>query len=146
MNNNACYCMLLRVFESCFAKFEIGRTFEPTTPTFPLFRDRLYSHLFQNCWDHARTKMAVEFEFAKSYGLYPFHDALQAPALMRVVASVCTPLPTRAEQLPTLLAQKCWELLRPFTRSLRGKTKRLLRRRGEVQIMYIEIFIMQGQK
>ena len=30
-----------------------------------------------------------------------------------------TPLPTRTQQLPTLSAQQCWELLRPFARSLR---------------------------
>ena len=34
------------------------------------------------------------------------------------VASVCTPLPTRTQQLPTLLRQQCWELLRPFARNL----------------------------
>ena len=33
-------------------------------------------------------------------------------------SSVCRPLPTRTQQLPTLLAQQCWELLRPFARSL----------------------------
>ena len=37
--------------------------------------------------------------------------------LLGVVASVCRPLPTRT-QLPTLLAQQCWELLHPFARSL----------------------------
>ena len=56
---------------------------------------------------------------AKTYGLYPSHDALQVTTLLGVVASVCTPLPTRTQQLPTLLAQQCWELLRPFARSLR---------------------------
>ena len=35
--------------------------------------------------------------FTKTYGLYPSHDALQ---------------------VPTLLAQQCWKLLRPFARSL----------------------------
>ena len=30
------------------------------------------------------------------------------------VASVCTPLPTRTQQLPKLLVQHCWELLHPF--------------------------------
>ena len=39
--------------------------------------------------------------------------------MLGVVAPVCTPLPTRTQQLPTLLAQQCWELLRPFARSLR---------------------------
>ena len=50
--------------------------------------------------------------------VYPSHDALQVPTSLGVVASVCTPLPTRKQQLPTLLAQQCWELLRPFARSL----------------------------
>ena len=57
--------------------------------------------------------------FTKTYGLYPSHDSLQVPTLWGVVASVCTPLPTRAQQLPSLLAQQCWELLRPFGRNLR---------------------------
>ena len=36
------------------------------------------------------------------------------------VASVCTPLPTRAQQLPTLLVQQCWsEFLHPFAGSLK---------------------------
>ena len=32
--------------------------------------------------------------------------------LLGVVAAVCTPLPTRTHQLPTLLGQQCWEMLR----------------------------------
>ena len=54
----------------------------------------------------------------KTYGLYPSHDALRVPTLLGVVAPVCTPLPTRTQQLPTLLAQQCRELLCPFARSL----------------------------
>ena len=50
----------------------------------------------------------------KSYGLYPFHGALQVSTLFGVVASVCTPRPTRTQPLPTLLGQQCWELLHPF--------------------------------
>jgi len=57
--------------------------------------------------------------FTKTYGLYPSHDPLQVQTQLGVVASVCTPLLTRTQQLPTLLAQQCWELLRPFARSLR---------------------------
>ena len=34
------------------------------------------------------------------------------------VASRCTPLPTRTQQLTTLLAQQCWELFRSFAGSL----------------------------
>ena len=46
------------------------------------------------------------------YGLYPPHDALKAPTLLEVVASVCKPLPTRTQQLPTLLAAQCRKFLR----------------------------------
>ena len=73
-----------------------------------------FAQLFQHCWGHARSLRMV----TKSYGLHPSHDALQVTILLGVVASVCTPLPTRNQQLPTLLAQQCWELLRPFARSL----------------------------
>ena len=38
--------------------------------------------------------------------------------MLGVVASVCTPLPTWTQQLPTLLAAQCWKLLGPFSRSL----------------------------
>ena len=60
----------------------------------------------------------------KSYGLYPFHGALQVPTLMGVLASACTPsapLPTRKQQLPTSSAQQCWEFLRPFVRTYKKK-------------------------
>ena len=33
------------------------------------------------------------------------------------------PLPTRTQQLPTLLAEECWELLRPFARSLTSNVR-----------------------
>ena len=56
----------------------------------------------------------------KTYGLYSFHNALQVPNLSGVVASVCTPLPTCTQQLPTSLDQQCWELLCPFACSLRN--------------------------
>ena len=54
----------------------------------------------------------------KSYGLYPSHDALQVLKLLGVDAAVCTTLATRMQQLLTLLAQYCWELLCPSTRGL----------------------------
>ena len=41
--------------------------------------------------------------------------------MLGVVVSVCTPLPTSTQQLLTLLAQQCWELLRPFPSSLRAR-------------------------
>ena len=39
--------------------------------------------------------------------LYSFHDAPQDPVLFGVVASVSKPLPTRTQQLLTLLAPQC---------------------------------------
>ena len=92
-------------------------------PTFLLFRDR--RSLAQQCWIRLHSSSNIVGAthahyawFTKTYGLYPSHDALQVPTLLGVVASVCTPLPTRMQQLPTLLAQQCWELLRPFALSL----------------------------
>ena len=52
------------------------------------------------------------------HGLDPSHAALQVQTLLRVVASVCTPLPTRTQQLPALLAYQCWESLRSFVHCL----------------------------
>ena len=93
-------------------------------PTFLLFRDR--RSVAQQCWIrlHSSSNIVEATHahyawFTKTCGLYPSHNALQVPTLLGVVASVCTPLPSRTKQLPTLLAQQCWELLRPFTRSLR---------------------------
>ena len=40
--------------------------------------------------------------FTKTCGLYPSHDALQVSTLLGVVASVCTPLPTCTQQLPSI--------------------------------------------
>ena len=37
-----------------------------------------------------------------------------SPTMLGVVASACIPLPTRTQQLPTLLARQFWELLRLF--------------------------------
>ena len=100
------------------------KLFSQQLPTFLLFRDR--RSVAQQCWIrlHSSSNIvgATHAHYAwitKTYGLYSSHDALQVPNLLGVVASVCTPLPTRTQQLPTLLAQQCWELLRPFTRSLK---------------------------
>ena len=99
------------------------KLFSQQLPTFLLFRDR--RSVAQQCWIrlHGSSNIvgATHAHYtwiAKTYGLYSSHDALQVPNLLGVVASVCTPLPTRTQKLPTLLAQQCWELLRPFARSL----------------------------
>ena len=47
------------------------------------------------------------------YMLRPFaHPVTCRCVLLGVVAAVCTPLPTRTHQLPTLVGQQCWEMLR----------------------------------
>ena len=113
-------CMLLDVVAQSLKPVKL---FSQQLPTFLLFRDR--RSVAQQCWYRFHSSFnivrATNAHYAwltKTYGLYPSHDALQVPTLLGVVASVCTPLPTRMQQLPTLLAQQCWELLRPFARSL----------------------------
>ena len=114
-----CY-MLLRVVAQSLKPVKL---FSQQLPTFLLFRDR--RSVAQQCWIrwHSSPNIVEAAHahyawFTKTYGLYPSHNALQVPRLLGVVASVCTPLPTRTQQLPTLLAQQRWELLRPFARSL----------------------------
>ena len=115
--------MLLDVVACCCAKFETGQTFHPTTPNISFFRDR--RSVAQQCWirlhnsSHIVGAAHAHYEcFTKTSGLIRSHDALQVPTLLGVAASVCIPLPTRTQQLPSLLAQQCWELLRPLARSL----------------------------
>ena len=85
--------------------------------TFFLFRDR--RSVAQQCWIRWHNIVGATHAYytwsLKSSRLYPFHDPLQEPTLLGVVTSVCIPLSTRAQQLPTLLAHNiCWELLHPF--------------------------------
>ena len=116
----ACCWMLLRVVA---LSLKPTKLFSQQLPTFLLFRDR--RSVAQQCWIRLHSssnivgaKHAHYAWITKTYGLYSSHDALQVPNLLEVVASVCTPLPTRTQQLPTLLAEQFWELLRPFARSL----------------------------
>ena len=116
----ACCWMLLRVVAQSLKQVKL---FSQQLPTFPLFRDR--RSVAQQCWICLHSSFnivgATHAHYAwitKTYGLYSSHNALQVPNLLGVVASVCTPLPTHTQQLPTLLAQQCWELLRPFAGSL----------------------------
>ena len=113
--------MLLRVVAQ---RLRPVKLFSQKLPTFPLFCDR--RSVAQQCWIRLNSSSnivgATHAHYAwitKTYGLYSSHDALQVPNLLGAVASVCTPLPTRTQQLPTLLAQQCWELFRPFACSLK---------------------------
>ena len=118
----ACCWMLLRVVAQSLRPVKLV---SQQLPTFLLLRDR--RSVAQQCWirlhSSSNTVGATHAHYVwitKTYGLYSSHDALQVPNLLGVVASVYTPLPTRTQQLPTLLAQQCWKLLRPFARSLKG--------------------------
>ena len=117
--NNSQHCWMLHV-----PSVKPVKLFSQQLPTFLLFLDR--RSVAQQCWIRLQSSSnivgpthAYYAWFTKTYGLYSSHDALQVPNLLGVVASVCIPLPTRTQQLPTLLAQQCWESLRPFARSLR---------------------------
>ena len=129
--------MLLDIVACCCAKLETGQTFQPTTPNlFFLFHDRrrVAQQCWISCWIRLHSSSNINGArhahyawFTKTYELYPTHDALQVPALLGVVASVCRQLPTRTQQLP--IVQRCWELLRPFARSLRPRIFYLCNRR-----------------
>ena len=120
----ACCWMLLRIVAQSLKPVKL---FSQQLSTFLLFRDR--RSVAQQCWIrlHSSSNIvgATHAHYAwitKTYGLYSSHDALQVPNLLGVVASFCTPLPTHTQQLATLLAQQCWELLRPFVRGLKRQT------------------------
>ena len=116
----ACCWMLLRVVAQNLKPVKL---FSQQLPTFLLFRDR--RSVAKQCWIrlHSSSNIvgATHAHYAwitETYGLFSSHDALQVPNLLGAVASVCTPQPTRTQQLPTLLARQCWELLRPFALSV----------------------------
>ena len=117
----ACCWMLLCVVAQ---SLQLVKLFSQQLPTFLLFPDR--RTVAQQCWIHLHSSSKIVGAththyawFTKTYGLYPSHDALQVPTLLGVVVSVCTPFPTCRQKIPTLLAQQCWELLRPFACSLK---------------------------
>ena len=58
--------------------------------------------------------------FTKTYGLYPSHDALQVLTLLGVVASDCTPLPTRMQPNVTENAVQRISYARSPTASILG--------------------------
>ena len=109
-------CMWLDVIACCWAKFETGQTFQPTTPNISFLSwspkrsaSMLdpFAQLFQHFWGRARSLHMVN----EDLWVVSFPPCNAAPTLLGVVASVCTPLPTYTQQ--------CCELLRPFARSLK---------------------------
>ena len=106
-------CMLLDFVAQSLKSVKL---FSQQLPTLLLFCDR--RSVAQQCWIRLHSSFNIGGAthadyawFTKTYGLYPSHYALQVPTLLGVVASVCRPLPIRAQQLPTLLAQQCWDWL-----------------------------------
>ena len=114
---------LLHVVGCCCVEYEPVKFFSQQLPTFLLFRDR--RSVAQQCWIRLHSSSNIVGAthahyawFTKTYGLYPSHDALQVPTLLGVVASVCTPLPTRTQQLWSNNVGSC--CMRPLARSLRN--------------------------
>ena len=101
-------CMLLDVVACCCAKFETGQIFQPTTPNISFVpwspkRSATMLDPFAQLCNIVGAAHAHNAWFTMTYGLYPSHDPLQIPTLLGVVASVCTPLPTRTNN-----SQHCW--------------------------------------
>ena len=101
----ACCWMLLGVVAQ---SLKLVKFFSQQLPTLLLFRDRRSAA--QQCWIRLHSSSNIVGAthadyawFTKTYGLYPSHDVLQVPTLLGVVASVCRPLPIRAQQ--------CWDWL-----------------------------------
>ena len=92
-------------------------------PTFLLFRD--HRGVAQQCWIRLYSSSNIAGAMPSiTHGLLGVYKVLwvvsfpksnAGPKLLGVVASVCTPLPTQMQQLPTLLG--CWELLRSIRRT-----------------------------
>ena len=116
-------CSMLLDVVACCAKFETGQTFQVTTLNIPFvpWSPKCYAtmwdpftQLFQHCWGHARL---LRMDYKDLWVVF-FPRCTAGPKL---VGSCCIRLHTtanRAQQVPTLLAQQCWELSRPFARSL----------------------------
>ena len=105
-------CMLLRIVAP---RLKPVKLFSQQFPTFLLFRDR--RSVAQQCWIRLHSSSNIVGAahphyawFTKTYGLYPSHDALQVPTLLEVVASVCTPLPARTQQLANNVGSCCVRL------------------------------------
>ena len=129
----SCCWILLRVVAQSWKPVKL---FSQQLPTFLLFHDRrrVAQQCWISCWIRLHSSSNINGArhahyawFTKTYESYPTHDALQVPTLLGVVASVCRQLPTRTQQLP--IVQRCWELLRPFARSLRPRIFYLCNRR-----------------
>ena len=120
---------------------ESGQIFEPSTPNIsfapwsPKWSAMMldpFAQLFQHCWGHTRAfthglleghSHVSQYSRWNSFNLsILWCNPLHVPTLFRVVASICTPLPTLSNKLLTFFRQQCWELLCIFAHSLRRAT------------------------
>ena len=97
--------MLQRVVAQSLQRVKL---FSQQLLTFLLFPDR--QTIAQQCWIRLHSSSNIVGVththyawFTKTYGLYLSHDALQVPTLLGVVASVCSPFPTRNVRLHAAL-------------------------------------------
>ena len=113
--NNCQHCWMLHVVSvctpCCMLLHVVAQSLKPVKLLsqqlpFLLFRD--CRSVAQWCWIRFHSSSNIvgathaHYAWITKTGLYFSHDALQVPNLLGVVASVCTPLPTRTQQLPTL--------------------------------------------
>ena len=124
LTNNSQHCWMLHVASVCtpccmlldvvVRSLKPVKLFSQQLPTLLLFRDR--RSVAQQCWIRLHSSSsnvgathAHDAWFTRTYGWYPSHDVLHHCWELLHLA-VCRPLPRRTQQ--------CWELLRPFARSL----------------------------
>ena len=104
-----CGCVLLGVVVQSLKTVKLLSQQLPTFLLFHIIRDCQSTTLllFQHCWGQSHTLHMVSKVSHVWVVSFPQH-ALQVPTLLGVnVASVCTPLPKRTQQILTLSEAKC---------------------------------------
>ena len=105
----------------CFAvlrKVWTGQSFEPTTPNISFVPRSFCTPLLTLVGLRTRQD-GCRIQVYKVLWVVSF-PRCTAGTKGKILSTwgICTPLLTRTQQLPTLLTQQCWELRRPFARSL----------------------------
>ena len=109
------------LLESCCVKFETGQTFEATTPNISFVPWSLkrsttmlhpFAQLIQHFWGHARALRMVSMEMHNCVSQYVtctcgIFVPNSVVIMLKVVASVCTPLPTTSNICRTNNSQQC---------------------------------------
>ena len=135
----ACCWMFLRVVGQSLKPVKL---FSQQLPTFLLFRDR--HSVAQQCWIrlHSSSNIlgATHAHYAgitKTYGLYSSHDALPVPNKLGVVASVCTPLPTRTQHTPNIVGATMLGVVASFCTQLPTGTQHILNIVGATMLIVV---------